>query len=65
MKILPYLKTLLHTRKTSPVISPTARRWPQGVFGDLKKVFIFRRCQRLAFGDITGEVLNVLVLEDF
>lgn len=65
MKILPYLKILLHTTKTSPIISPTARRWPQGVFGELKKVCVFRWYQRLAVGDRTGVVLNALVLEDF
>lgn len=62
-KIYPIAKHFYIQQKL-PLLSPTARRWPQEVFWELKKVFVFRWYQRLAVGDITGEVLNVLVLHD-
>lgn len=40
-------------------------RLPEGVFGDLEKVFAFNWNHLLAVGEIVEEALSVLVLEDF
>ncbi|PQQ04004.1 hypothetical protein Pyn_21595 [Prunus yedoensis var. nudiflora] len=40
-------------------------RLPEGVFGNLEKVFVFSWNHHLAVGEIVEEALNVLVLEDF